>query len=158
MNFGTESCDGLDKHACLNGHVQRAIDVHAFDWMLGPELRAAVHLLRKPSRPSMPISLSKCQMLPTMALLFIFFMRSRVMILDLTAQDKDARRVTSAWQGPTPRITQNVVHADADLHVLDGVTMAWCINDGDVPLLCVELLGGARNDPPRSRYSFWRSM
>ena len=35
-------------------------------------------------------------------------------------------------------------------HVLDEVTMAWCVNDGDVPLLCVELLGGARIDLPRS--------
>ena len=41
----------------------------------------------KPSRPFMSILLSKCPMLPTMALLFIFFMRSRVMILDLTAQE-----------------------------------------------------------------------
>ena len=95
MNFGTERCDGLDKHTCLNGHVQRAIDVHALDWLLRPELCAAVHLrfnvlnldAWEAFRPSMPILLSKCQMLPTMALLFIFFMRSRVMILDLTAQE-----------------------------------------------------------------------
>ena len=30
-------------------------------------------------------------------------------------------------------------------HVLDEVTTAWCINAGEVPLLCVELLGGAHD-------------
>ena len=78
-----------------NGHVQRAIDVQAPERLLRPELCAAVHLrfdvlnldAWEAFRPSMPILLSKCQMLPTMALLFIFFMRSRVMILDLTAQE-----------------------------------------------------------------------
>ena len=45
MNFGTERCDGLDKHTCLNGHVQRAIDVHALERLL-PEICAACHKAR----------------------------------------------------------------------------------------------------------------
>merc|ERR1719491_677342 len=36
-------CQGLNEHTCLNGHVQRTIDVEAFEGLRGPELCAAIH-------------------------------------------------------------------------------------------------------------------
>ena len=58
------------------------------------------------------------------------------------ARDKDARRVTSAWQGPTFRLTQNVVHADADLLDAKHVNQACMLASLALDLTCLMIALG----------------
>merc|ERR1719422_1418405 len=42
-HFGTQSCQGLNEYACLNSHVQRAIDVEALKWLRRPVFFPSSH-------------------------------------------------------------------------------------------------------------------
>merc|ERR1719265_3021159 len=42
-DFGTKSGQSLDEHTCLDGHMQRTIDVKPFEWLAWPELLACCH-------------------------------------------------------------------------------------------------------------------